>query len=131
MQMVILAGGLATRLKSLSIECPKSMLPIEGKPFLEHQVALLRKNGIRNIVLCIGHWGEQIEAYFKEGGRLGVHIQYSKEGSRLLGTGGALKKAAPLLEDAFFVMYGDSYLMLDYAHIEKEFRKKDSAFRKP
>ncbi len=121
MQMVILAGGLATRLGPLAAQCPKSMLLIEGKPFLQHQIEWIRQNHVTDIVLCIGHLGHKIESYFGDGERFGVSIRYSKESDKLLGTGGCLKKALPLLEDAFFVMYGDSYLMLDSGEIEREF----------
>jgi len=123
MQMVILAGGLAARLGPLAAEHPKSMLLIEGKPFLQYQIEILRQNNITDIILCIGHLGHVIEAYFGEGKRFGINIRYSKESGRLLGTGGGLKKALPLLEEYFFVMYGDSYLMLDYGEIEREFLK--------
>lgn len=121
MQMVILAGGLATRLGPLAAEHPKSMLLIEGKPFLQYQIELLRQNNITDILLCIGHLGHVIETYFGDGKRFGLNIRYSKESGKLLGTGGGLRKALPLLDESFFVMYGDSYLMLDYARIENEF----------
>lgn len=117
MQTVILAGGLATRLGPLTEKVPKSMIMVGDRPFLEHQLELLRQNGISDIVLCVGHLSEMIRNYFGDGNRLGVTIRYSDEGENLLGTGGALKKAEPLLEDRFFVLYGDSYLMYDYQAI--------------
>ncbi len=123
MQILILAGGLATRLGPLSQNCPKSMLDVAGKPFLAHQIELLKKSGITDILLGVGHLGEQIEEAFGNGRKYGVHIQYSREGENLLGTGGAVKKALPLLQNSFFVMYGDSYLMLDYQAIENRFRE--------
>lgn len=113
MQVAILAGGLATRLGSLTESRPKSMVPILGRPFLEYQLEFLKKNGVRNVVLCVGHLGEQIEKYFGDGRKYGVNIKYSRE-DRLLGTAGALKKARGLLEDVFFTLYGDSYLFLDF-----------------
>lgn len=122
MQMVILAGGLGTRLGELTASIPKPMVLIHGRPFLQYQIELLKKNGINSILLCIGHLGEAIQAYFGDGSRLGVRISYSHEGEKLLGTGGCLKNAEPHLESAFFVMYGDSYLMLDYAAVEKAFQ---------
>ena len=125
MQIVILAGGLATRLRPLTTEAPKSMVRIHGKPFLQYQIELLRKNQIDDIVLCIGHLGEQIEEYFGDGHQFGVHIRYSREGERLLGTAGALKNAQALLDDQFLVMYGDSYLLLDYAKIYEHFLQSD------
>ena len=113
MQVAILAGGLATRLGDLTRNQPKSMVEVRGKSFLEYQLELLKKDGIKNIVLCIGYMGEQIESYFGDGKRFGVNIDYSYE-ERPLGTAGALKKAEDLLDDVFFTMYGDSYLSLDF-----------------
>ena len=123
MQMVVLAGGLATRLEPLIQKIPKSMLLIHGKPFLEYQLDLLKQKGILDIVLCIGHLGQQIRDYFKDGKEFGVQIRYSEEKERLLGTGGALKKAQNLLEPEFFVMYGDSYLPIDYFKVFSYFKK--------
>ncbi len=113
MQVAILAGGLATRLGSLTEDQPKSMIRVEGRPFLEYQLELLRRAGIENIVLCIGHMGNQIESWFGNGRRFGVHIRYSHE-DRLLGTAGALRNAEALLDPVFFTLYGDSYLFLDF-----------------
>lgn len=112
MQIAILAGGLATRLRPLSHEQPKSIVQILGKPFLQYQLDFLKRNGIKDIVLCIGHLGEQIENYFEDGRKFGVSIKYSRE-DKLIGTAGALKNAKDLLEDVFFTLYGDSYLFLD------------------
>lgn len=114
MQIVILCGGLATRLRPLSEKIAKSMIEIEGKPFLEYQLELLKKNGISDMIFCIGYKGEQIENYFGDGSRFGVKIRYSWEKEKLLGTGGALKKAESLLDEIFFVMYGDSYLPFNF-----------------
>ena len=121
MQTVILAGGLATRLKPVTSKVPKSMVRIHGKPFLQYQIELLRSNQIDDIVLCIGHLGEQIEHYFGDGRRFGVRIRYSTDGEKLLGTAGAIKNASHLLNDEFFVVYGDSYLLLDYLAIGAQF----------
>jgi N-acetyl-alpha-D-muramate 1-phosphate uridylyltransferase len=114
MQIAILAGGLATRLRPLTDKIPKSLVPIHGKTFLEYQLDFLKAGGVTDIVLCIGHMGEQIEEYFGNGSEYGVRIKYSREGKIQLGTAGALKKAESLLEDEFFIMYGDSYLFLDF-----------------
>ena len=116
MQCVILAGGLATRLKPITENIPKGMLPINGKPFLEYQIDLLRKNHITNIVLCIGYKGEMIENYFNDGSSFGVNISYSREKS-LLGTGGAIRNAYELLHEKFIILYGDAYLNVDYQKI--------------
>ena len=122
MQAVILAGGLATRLRPLTETVPKSMLLVAGKPFLEHQIALLRKSAVHDIVLCVGYLSEMIQDYFGDGSRFGVTITYSRETETLLGTGGALRNAAPFLRNDFLVTYGDSYLMLDYDHVIRVFR---------
>lgn len=121
MQIVILSGGLATRLNSLKLDVPKSMIEIKGKPFLLHQIELLKKNKLFNIVLCVGHLGDQIINYFGDGSRFGVNIQYSWEEDTLLGTGGAIKKASPLLDDNFLIIYGDSYLDFNYNRYIKYF----------
>lgn len=90
------------------------MVKVRGKPFLEHQLELLREGGIRNVLLCIGHMGEQIEKHFGNGRGYGVNIKYSFE-DKLLGTAGALKKAEALLGEVFFTLYGDSYLFLNFS----------------
>jgi NDP-sugar pyrophosphorylase family protein len=123
MQVAILAGGLATRLRPMTETIPKSMVMVQGKPFLAYQLDYLKKDGIRDIVLCVGHLKEQIETYFGDGSRFGVRIQYSKEEGPLLGTAGALRNAIDLLDDTFFVMYGDSYLFLDFNEIWKFFHQ--------
>ena len=124
MQVAILAGGLATRLGNLTKGQPKSMVRVRGKPFLEYQLELLRRAGIKNIVLCVGHMGEQIERHFGDGGKYGVNIKYSFE-DRLLGTAGALKNAEALLDEIFFTMYGDSYLFLDFPAVTSYFKSQN------
>jgi NDP-sugar pyrophosphorylase family protein len=125
MQMVILAGGLGTRLRPVTSQVPKALIPIHGKPFLQYQIDLLRRSGIRDVVLCVGHLREQVMDYFGDGRWLGVRIRYSEEKDHLLGTAGAIKNAEPLLGDDFFLMYGDSYLMIDYREIMRYFRRFD------
>ena len=124
MQAVILAGGLGTRLRPLTEGVPKAMVMVHGKPFLEYQIRLLLNGGITSLVLCIGHLGERIREYFGDGGKFGVDIRYSDDGDTLLGTAGALKRAEPLLADDFFLIYGDSYLFLDYRAIMDFFRRR-------
>jgi len=115
-QVVILAGGRATRLGELTKNRPKSLVEIQGKPFLAYQLELLKDHEISDIVLCIGHLGGQIRKAFDGGSNYGVHLTYSLE-DEPLGTAGALKNAAPYLNDTFLVMYGDSYLLLDFMKI--------------
>jgi len=122
MQMVILAGGLATRMMPLTSKLPKSMLQIKGRPFLEYQLELLKEYEIKDILLCVGYKGELIKNHFGDGRKFGVNLSYSFDGDKLLGTAGALKKAYKLLNENFFLMYGDSYLPYDYQEIERHFR---------
>jgi NDP-sugar pyrophosphorylase family protein len=122
MQMVILAGGLAIRMRPLTLKLPKSMLQIKGRPFLEYQLELLKEYEIKDILLCVGYKGELIKNHFGDGRKFGVNLSYSFDGDNLLGTAGALKKAYKLLSENFFLMYGDSYLPYDYQEIERHFR---------
>src|SRR5208337_3665397 len=109
--------GLGTRLGRLTQTIPKSMVPVNGKPFLEHEIGLLKRSGIGDFVLCVGHLGEKVEDYFGSGSRWGVRVMYSYDGPKLMGPAGALKGAEPLLEECFFVTYGDAYLRADYRSI--------------
>ncbi len=119
--VAILAGGLSTRLRPLTDTIPKSLLDVNGEPFIAHQLRLLRSNGVRRVVLCVGHLGEMIRDVLKDGGAYGVEVDYAFDGASLLGTAGAVKNALPKLGDAFFVLYGDSYLVCDYAAIARSF----------
>ncbi len=114
MQAAILAGGLGTRLGPLTRSVPKPMVLVNRRPFLEYEIGLLKGSGIGDFVLCVGYLGEQIEDYFGDGSRWGVSVRYSRDGPKLLGPAGALKRAGPLLDDEFFVTYGDAYLRADY-----------------
>src|SRR5215213_3084972 len=114
----VLAGGLATRLRPITEKIPKALVDIDGRPFIDHQLALLRRNGIRRVVMCLGYRGEMVERHCGDGSRYGgMELQYSYDGETLMGTGGALRRAAPLLGDVFWVMYGDSYMDIDYAAV--------------
>lgn len=114
MQVVILAGGFGTRLGALTRHRPKVLVEVAGIPFVVHQLHWLARHGLRNVVLCVGHLAEQIAEVVKDGAALGMHVDYAYESpSALRGTAGALKDAAPLLDDQFFVLNGDSYLPVD------------------
>ena len=119
--VAILAGGLATRLRPATDRVPKALLSIAGRPFIFHQLGMLKNQGIDRVVLCVGHLGEQVEALVGDGRHLGLAIEYSFDGVELLGTGGALKKALPLLGDDFFVLNGDSYLPCSFARIQSAY----------
>ncbi|MEZ4361880.1 MAG: nucleotidyltransferase family protein [Kofleriaceae bacterium] len=120
--VAILAGGLATRMGALTRDVPKALLDVAGRPFLAHQLDLLRAAGLRRVVLCVAHLADQIEAAIGDGRALGLDIAYSHDGEELQGTGGALRRALPLLGERFLVLYGDSYLQCDYAAIAQAFR---------
>ena len=120
--VAILAGGLATRLRPVTQEIPKSLVDVAGLPFAVHQVIWLRGQGIERIVFCVGYRGEMIREALGDGRRWNVSIDYVFDGDRLLGTGGALKRAQPVLGDPFFVMYGDSFVDCDLRSIERAFR---------
>lgn len=112
--VAILAGGLATRLRPITAKIPKLLVEVAGEPFFSHQIRLLRAAGLRHLVLCVGYLGEQIVDLYGDGAKWGVKIDYAFDGPKLLGTGGALIAALPRLGDAFYVLYGDSYLPVNY-----------------
>jgi NDP-sugar pyrophosphorylase family protein len=118
---LILAGGLATRLRPLTETIPKALIDIEGRPFLWHQLQLLKRNGIRRVVLAVGYLGERIQERFGDGSELEMSVDYSFDGPSLLGTAGAIRNALHLLPELFFVLYGDSYLPCDYRSIYAAF----------
>jgi len=119
--VAILAGGLASRLRPMTEKIPKALVNVAGEPFLAHQLRLLHAAGLRRVIICAGYLGEMIEAEFGDGSRFEMQIAYSFDGPRLLGTGGALKQALHLLGERFFVLYGDSYLPIDYASVAHAF----------
>jgi MurNAc alpha-1-phosphate uridylyltransferase len=122
--VALLAGGLATRLGPITTTIPKALVEVAGRPFIDHQLLLLARNGVRRVVLCLGHLGEQVERHLGASAH-GLDLVYSHDGARLLGTGGALRLAAPLLGEVFWVMYGDSFLDIDYAAVLADFRRRD------
>ena len=123
--MLILAGGFGTRLKSLTVDTPKSMVEINNKPFIFYQLCLLKKNNINNIVICTGHLSSKIENYVGNGKKFNLNISYSYDGESLLGTGGAVKKAANMISGPFFVLYGDSYLDICYKDVYDFYMKNN------
>jgi N-acetyl-alpha-D-muramate 1-phosphate uridylyltransferase len=121
--VAILAGGLATRLQPLTARIPKILVDVAGRPFAEYQIDVLKRNGVSTVVYCLGHLEEQVVAALGDGRRWQMTFQYVSDGPRLAGTGGALRRALPLLGPAFFVMNGDSYLDCDFGPVEAAFRK--------
>jgi len=124
MQAVILAGGLGTRFRPLTLKTPKPMIPVMGKPYLEYQLKYLKDYNITNILLCVGYLGEKIQTHFGDGQSRSMSINYSFE-KKQLGTGGALKNAENYLEDYFFLIYGDSFLPISYSSLERHFLDVD------
>jgi NDP-sugar pyrophosphorylase family protein len=114
----ILAGGLGTRLGERVRDTPKPLLEVAGEPFLVHQLRLLAGHGVREVVLCVGYRGEQIESGIG-GKRFGISIRYSFDTPELDGTLGAIRRALPLLGERFLVLYGDTYLRIGYAEVAR------------
>jgi NDP-sugar pyrophosphorylase family protein len=121
--VAILAGGLATRLRPITEKIPKLLVEVAGEPFFSHQLRLLKKSGLTRVVLCVGFLGEKIVERYGDGSKWDVRIDYSFDGPQLLGTAGALIHALPLLGEAFYVLYGDSYLPIDYARVGEHFQR--------
>jgi NDP-sugar pyrophosphorylase family protein len=123
MQCVILAGGLATRMRPLTDAIPKALIPAQGKPFVDHQLAWLAEHGVTDVVLSIGYRGDLLRDHVGDGGRFGVRVRYVDEGTELRGTAGALRLAFAegALEESFLVTYGDSFLPVDFAAVYAEF----------
>ena len=122
-QIVILAGGLGTRLRPLTEEIPKAMIPILGKPFIDFQLKLLARCGIQEVILSTGYLGHLIEEFVRDGRDWNLKVTYVNEGANLRGTGGALRLIYDqgLLHDRFLVTYGDSYLPISYRDIWQDF----------
>jgi NDP-sugar pyrophosphorylase family protein len=119
--VAILAGGLATRLRPVTETIPKALVDVAGTPFILRQLDYLRHQGASRVVICVGYLGEQIEAVVGDGAACGLSVSYSQDWPSLLGTGGALKQALPALDSRFLVLYGDSYLPIDFAAVERAF----------
>lgn len=118
---VILAGGLATRLRPVTEKIPKSLIEVAGEPFAAHQLRLLAGRGIGRVIICAGYLWEMIRDFAGDGSRFGIEVAYSVDGPTLLGTAGAIRNALPHLPERFFVVYGDSYLPCDYAAAQRHF----------
>jgi NDP-sugar pyrophosphorylase family protein len=120
--LALLTGGLALRLRPHTRKVPKAMIEVAGAPFIAHQLRLIRRERVPRVVLCVGYLGEQVEAFVGDGSQFGVAVDYCYDGPNLLGTGGALRKALPLLGPEFLVMYGDSWLDTAFAPVVAAFR---------
>lgn len=124
MQCAILAGGLGTRMRPLTETCPKTLLPVCGRPFAWHQMRWLAAQGVTEVVYSIGHQGEMIRRYWDQEPSPVPSLRYVDEGSKPRGTGGALRLARDqgVLDESFFVIYGDSFLPVEFAPIWRVFQ---------
>ena len=120
--VAILAGGLATRLCPLTEVIPKALVDVAGKPFIVRQLGYLREQGISHVVLCIGYLGYMVQNVVGSGESFGLKVSYSEDGPTLLGTGGALRKATSYLSDEFFVLYGDSFLPVNFSAVQTAYQ---------
>jgi NDP-sugar pyrophosphorylase family protein len=127
-QVVILAGGLGTRMLPRTEQVPKILLPVAGRPFAVWLLARLAACGFEEVVLCIGHLGAAVRRALGDGSAIGMRLSYVEDGERLLGTAGALRRALPLLDETFLVTYGDSYLPFDYHAPLADLRAHPDAF---
>lgn len=122
---VILAGGLGTRLGALTAETPKPLVDVKGRPFLDWLLTWLSRSGVRDVVVLAGHLGAQVAAFVGDGAPWTMRARVEIEPAPL-GTGGALRSAQPLLPDKFLLVYGDSYLPIDYAGLSRAFAAADA-----
>jgi len=121
--VAILSGGLATRMRPMTETIPKALLTVAGKPFVHYQMEALAKQGVKKVVLCVGYLGEMIEADIGDGSQFNIEVFYSYDGNKLVGTGGALKKALSVLGKEFFVLYGDSFLPINFQSVEVAYKQ--------
>ena len=119
--LAILAGGLGKRLGRKTIHNPKALMDVAGKPFISRQLTYLSNQGFKNIVICTAHLGKKIKDYVGNGSKYNLNVLYSDDGNMPLGTGGSIKKASKILDKDFFVLYGDSFLPINFSLVEKAF----------
>ncbi len=119
--VAILAGGLATRLGEVAAAVPKILVDVAGRPFAEHQLDLLRHQGVTRVLYCIGHLGAQVRAALGDGARWGMRFDFVEDGPRLAGTGGAVRRAIAHVDGPVFTMYGDAYLDCPLSEVQAAF----------
>ena len=123
MKAVILAGGFGTRLRPITYSCPKPMLPVGGRPFLEYLMNFLKTYGITDVILCLHYLAERVSEYFGDGTNFGLRIKYSVE-KEPLGTAGAIKNVEDFLDESFLVLNGDTYMDLNLQEMLSFHRNK-------
>jgi NDP-sugar pyrophosphorylase family protein len=125
--VAVLAGGLGTRLRTVTgPELPKALVPVAGTPFVDLKLAELRDRGAARVVMLVGHGGEQLREHVGDGSRHGLEVIFVEDGPVLLGTGGALRNALTLLDDPYWVTYGDTLVDVDVALAERDFAGSDA-----
>jgi NDP-sugar pyrophosphorylase family protein len=123
----VLAGGLGTRLRLVTGETlPKALVPVAGRPFIDRKLEELHGRGAEEVVLLVGHGGDALRTHVGDGATFGLHVTYLEDGQTLLGTGGALLRARPMLGDTFWTTYGDTLLTVDTASAEAQFAASDA-----
>ena len=121
LSLVILAGGLGKRLGQITKKVPKALIDISGKPFISRQLDYLKHQGFQNIIICTSYQGDKIRNFVGDGSKFKLNISYSDDGDKLLGTGGSIKKASKKLKKDFFILYGDTFLPINFSLVEKAF----------
>ncbi|MHB8536619.1 MAG: sugar phosphate nucleotidyltransferase [Candidatus Dormibacteria bacterium] len=121
---LVLAGGVGSRMRPITVDLPKALITVCGRPFIDLQLQRLAEAGVHDVVLSIGYLGALLRAHVGDGSQLGITVRYIDEGDRPLGTGGAVRLAVDdgAVNDAFFVLYGDSYLEVDFEAVEQAWR---------
>jgi N-acetyl-alpha-D-muramate 1-phosphate uridylyltransferase len=122
--IVLLVGGYGTRLGRLTKKIPKAMIKINQRPFLYYLLNHLSSQGFKDVILCTGYLGSQIKKYVGNGKKFNLDVKYSVEKKFLLGTAGCIKKALPLLSNNFFIIYGDTFLPIQFKKIQEVYLKK-------
>ena len=127
-KVVIIAGGLATRMKPITENIPKCLIDVNGTPLIEHQINFFKEHGYTDFIFCVAHLADMVKAYFGDGTKFGVNIEYSQEPKELLGSGGAVKLIENIVDSTFIVFYGDNLTNLDFDSFLKFHKEKKSKF---
>ena len=117
--VAIITGGLGARLENKTLNKAKALIDVAGEPFISRQLKYLSDQGLKDVVLCTAHLGKQIKDFVGDGSKFNLNVTYSDDGVKLLGTGGSIKKALNLLGKNFFILYGDTFLPINFLQVEK------------
>ncbi len=113
-KIIIVAGGLATRMGQITEEIPKCLIDLNGKPLIQHQLEYFRDKGYKDIIFCVAHLAEKVKDYFRDGKEFGLNISYVQEKEELMGTAGSVKLAEDIIDEDFIVYYGDNITSMDF-----------------